>query len=76
VATHLGRTPFDVFEGAAREPLLAAFHEALATGRPVELTIQGRSPPAGARSSFGATLFAVRLRGEIAAVGMLLRGQG
>jgi GAF domain-containing protein len=75
-ATHVGRSTADVFQGSAAEPFVAAFHEVIATGGPVDLTVEGEVPAApGVRSSFAATLFPVRPGGEIAAVGLILRGR-
>lgn len=74
-ATHLGRSAFDLLDLEEREPLLAAFHEVLATGGPVDVLLDAEVPAApGARSALAATLFPIRLRGEIAAVGLHLEG--
>jgi GAF domain-containing protein len=75
-ATHVGRSPIDLFPGVEREPLLAALHEVIATRSPVELVLGGEVPAfPGVRSTFAATVFPVRLRGELAGIGLLLRGR-
>jgi hypothetical protein len=74
--THVGRSPVDVFQGAAAEPFVAGFHEVIATGRPVDLAIEGEVPATpGLRSTFAATLFPVRSRADVVAVGLVLRGR-
>lgn len=74
---HVGRTALDLFRESAREPLLAALHEVIATGRSVEVAVEGGiSAAAGGRAAFASTLFPVRLRGELAAVGLILRRDG
>jgi GAF domain-containing protein len=73
---HPGRSPLDLLAGASREPLLAVFHEVLATRRPVDVDLGGGLPAApGVRPGFAATLFPVTRGGELAAVGLLLRGR-
>jgi PAS domain S-box-containing protein len=72
---HVGRTPADVLQGAAREPIVAAFHEVIATGRPVDVAVEREPPDAAGVPRFAATLFPVRAQGEIAAVGLLLRSR-
>ncbi len=73
---HVGRSPGDVFRGAPAEALLSAFHEVLATGSTAERDLEAEVPAApGARSRFAVVLFPVRHRGEVAAVGILLRGR-
>jgi GAF domain-containing protein len=70
---HTGRSPAELL--GAKEPLLAAFHEVLATGRAVELGVATELPgPGGGARRLATTLFPVRLHGEIAGVGLLLSG--
>jgi GAF domain-containing protein len=74
--THAGRAPADVFRGAGAEPFVAAFHAVVATGGPVELVVEGEVPAfPGVRSTFAATAFPVRQRGEVVALGLVLRGR-
>ena len=73
-AAHVGRSPVDVFLGESREPLLAAFHEALATGKAADRDVEAEVPAApGVRFRFSVTLYPVRLQGAIAAVGFVIR---
>ena len=74
--THVGRSPADVFQGAAAEPFVAGLHEVIATGRPVDLAIEGEVPASpGVRFTFAATLFPVRAGADVTAVGLVLRGR-
>jgi GAF domain-containing protein len=77
VELHAGRSPAELYAGAEHGPLLAGFHEVIATRKPVDIELGGEVPAApGVRSVFAATLFPVEVRGEIAGIGLLLRGRG
>jgi GAF domain-containing protein len=71
---HAGLTPGDVFRGVPPDTLLSAFHEVLATGSPADRELEAEVPAApGVRSRFVASVFPVRVRGELAGIGLLLR---
>jgi len=63
-----------VFRGVPPDTLLSAFHEVLATGSPADRELEAEVPAApGVRSRFVASVFPVRVRGELAGIGLLLR---
>src|SRR6266540_114387 len=73
-AAHVGRTPIEVLPQAPADAIVAAFRAALSTGQPVEQEMEGEAPPEpGVRRRFSTSWFPVRVAGEIAGVGVLLR---
>lgn len=76
VQGHLGRTPLEILPGAPAEQVIAAFRTVLETGEKVERQLEGEVAAApGVRVRYATTWFPVRVRGEVAGVGVLVRGR-
>lgn len=70
----VGRTPFDVLPKAPRDKIEAALGAVLETGVTIERELEGESPAApGVKRLYTTTWFPVRVHGEVAGVGVLVR---
>ncbi|HEX9402228.1 MAG TPA: GAF domain-containing protein [Anaeromyxobacter sp.] len=74
LAAHVGRTPLEILPQAPADEIVSAFRSALDSGQALEQPMEGAAPSEpGVRRRFATSWFPVRVRGEIAGVGVLLR---
>lgn len=73
-AACVGRTPAEVLPKAPRDKMDAAFRAVLETGVTIERELEGEAPASpGSRRKYTTTWFPVRVHGEVAGVGVLVR---
>jgi PAS domain-containing protein len=74
---HAGRTPMELLSPDRCEPIASAFRTVMATGQPLEREIPGDGVGAGgARLRLAASWFPVRVGGDVAGVGVVVRELG
>ncbi len=74
---HVGRTPIELLPLAPAEQIVNAFRTVLETGAPLDREMEAQAPTSpGISRRFATSWFPVRVRGEIAGVGVVVREQG